>query len=72
MKRSGEVKKDIRDALSAEYKLLLENKTLKCRNIVNDANLQLVKQKLVISGGEDRFRTVQIEVKILRDKAKKM
>ena len=71
LKCSVEVKKEIRGTLSAEYKLLLETNNLKCRGIVNDASLQLAKQKLVISGGEDRLRTAQIEVTSLRDKAKK-
>ena len=38
---------------------------------MNDVNMRLAKQKLIISGGEYRLRTAQIELKNLRDKAKK-
>ena len=71
LKRSGEVKKEMRDSLSAEYKLLLETNGLKCRGTVNDMNLEVAKQKLLFTGIEDRLASAKLEISRLRDKSKK-
>ena len=63
------MKKEVRDSLSADYKILLETDNLKCRGIVNDVNMQLIKQKLVISGDGVTLRTDQIKVTSVCDKA---
>ena len=72
LKRSAKVKKEIRDSLSADYKLLFKTNNLKYSGIVNEIKLQVENQKFVISGDEDRLRNVQIEVTSLQDKAKHM
>ena len=71
LKRSGEVKKEMKDSLSAEYKLLLQTSELKCKGAINESQLELAKQKLLFTSMEDRLCSAKLEICALRDKSKK-
>ena len=71
LKRSVEVKKEMRDTITAEFKLLLEANKLKSKFVFNHIHLTLANIQLKVSTGEDRLKITHTEVLSLRDKAEK-